>query len=245
MLPTGMAFTSGGLTSAPTVAGYYVVTATAADTSTTPITGSVNFLVDVTAAANTLTTMGLTLDANSNPLIRPSTYGVPNANVTQVLPVATAPYSFLMMPNMVPGLAIDPATGIVSTSYLTPAGVYVVVVTVTDSAATPLTNTISFPVTVLPALSSTNGESVTGTAASASASLTTIQPFTGNSLSSFTYTGLFMPQYMSVSASGVISTSHAITAGTYYVGVNVSDATLPANGSAGGSANIYIAVTLK
>lgn len=246
-LPTGMTIDSTGtITAAPTATGAYVVSATATDTSTPPVSGSLNFLLNVTGTG----LLPLALATNSSgPLIRPSTYGEANGNVTTVIPTGTAPYTFSIAPSGLAaiGISID-QNGVVSTSATTPAGVYEVVVTVTDSAGTPLTNHISFPVTVLPALLSSGGETVTG-AASTAQDLTTITALTGNSGSAITYST--NNTYGITVTNGVVHVPSTVTtAGTYYVDITATDATAPSGtgissaNAAGGVATIYVAIVL-
>lgn len=246
-LPTSMTIdgTSGAITAAPTVAGSWVVTATATDTSTPPVSGSLNFLVKV---GSPTVSMALATDAASNPLIRPSTYGVPNANVATVVATGgTAPYVYsLTSPSSLPsGISIDASTGVVS-AYGLVAGVYEVGVTATDSAGTPNTGTINFPLKVNPAMGSTAGEFVIGSAGVVNSALTTVSAATGNPGSAITYTKVNFPAWMNLDAStGVISTTSAAVAGTFYVGVTATDGTTPTHGAAGGVNTIYLAVTIQ
>jgi hypothetical protein len=238
--------TTGSITAGPSANGNWVVTASATDASATPVSGSLKFLVSVGSTA--LPTLSLTTDASSNPLIRPSTYFVPNANVaTVVANGGTAPYTFAFTtPGAIPtGLTIDPASGIVSVSGV-PAGVYEVSVTVTDSAGTPNTNTINFPVTIKPYMASSAGQSLTGAAGVANSALTQITATTGNPSSTITYSGVNFPAWMSVNSStGVISTTSSAAAGTYYVGVTATDSQIPTHGNAGASATIYLVVAIQ
>ena len=249
MLPTGMTIdgTSGAITAAPSATGAYVITATATDTSTFPVSGQVNFLVNVTGSG----LLPLVISTNSaGPLVRPSTYGTANGNVTTVIPTGTAPYTFSIAPAGLAaiGIAVD-SNGVVSTSASTPAGVYEVIVTVTDSAGTPLTNHISIPVTVLPALTSSKGETVTGTA-STTQDVTTIGALTGSGLSAVTYSTNNTSGITVGSSTGIVHVPNTVTAGTYYVDITATDATAPIGSgissanAAGGVSTIYVAVTL-
>ena len=248
MLPATMAIdaVSGAITAAPTGTGFYVVSAGATDTSAWPVSGTLNFLLDVTGGG----TLPLAISTNTaGPLLRPSTYGTANGNVTTVIPTGTAPYVFSMAPAGLAtiGITID-VNGVVSTSATTPAGVYEVVVTVTDSAGSPLTNHIAFPVTVSPALISSNGATVTGHI-STNQDLTTISTSTGSGLSVVTYST--NNTYGITVAAGLVHVPSTVTvAGTYYIDVTATDATAPVGSgisganAAGGVATIYVAVVL-
>jgi uncharacterized protein (TIGR03437 family) len=250
MLPTGMTIdgTSGVITAVPTAAGSYVVTASATDTSAFPLSGQVNFQLNVTAAGQLPV---VTSTNGSGPLIRPSTYGTANGNVTTVIPTGTAPYTFSIAPSGLAaiGIAID-SNGVVSTSALTPAGVDEVVVAVSDSASTPLTNHISFPVTVLPALTSSGGESITGHI-STNQDPTIISTVTGSGSSAVTYSTNNTYGITVGSTSGIVHVPSTVTvAGTYYVDITATDATVPSGtgisgaNAAGGVSTIYVAVVL-
>jgi hypothetical protein len=125
-----------------------------------------------------------------------------------------------------------------------------VVVAVSDSAGTPLTNHISFPVTVLPALTSSGGETVTGHV-STNQDLTTISSVTGSGSSAVTYSTNNTYGITVGSTSGIVHVPSTVTvAGTYYVDVTATDATAPSGtgisgaNAAGGVATIYVAVVL-
>ncbi len=250
MLPAGMTISgAGAITAAPTATGAYVVTTSATDTSTPPVSGSTNFLVNVSSAG--LLTLGITLDANALPLIRPSTYGTANGNVTTVIPsTGTAPYTYGIAPSglAAAGITIN-SSGVISTLAATPAGVYEVVVTVTDSLSA--TNTISLPVTVLPALTSSGGESLSGHV-STNQNVTTISAVTGNSSSAVTYSTTNASGITVGSTTGIVNVPSTITvAGTYYVDITATDATAPSgtgissSNAAGGVSTIYVAVKLQ
>jgi hypothetical protein len=125
-----------------------------------------------------------------------------------------------------------------------------VVVAVSDSAGTPLTNHISFPVTVLPALASSQGETLTGHI-STNQDLTTISAVTGSGSSAVTYSTNNTYGITVGSTSGIVHVPSTVTvAGTYYVDVTATDATAPSGtgisgaNAAGGVATIYVAVVL-
>jgi len=94
------------------------------------------------------------------------------------------------------------------------------------------------------ALTSSNGESVKGTAGQAN-TLTTIQA-TGQT-GTVTYALLNKPQaWFSIDGStGIVSTSSSAAAGTYYLTVTAADGTAAANTSANGAGTIYVAVTIQ
>ncbi|HME09561.1 MAG TPA: hypothetical protein VKG25_21055 [Bryobacteraceae bacterium] len=242
MLPTAVTIdTTGTIAGTPTSNGYYVVTANGTDASTPPVTGPVTFTLNVAAAASP---SPVTLAAST---LTPTTYPAANAGVTTITPGGgVAPYTFTVSPSV--GLTIttnSSGNGVISTPASLAAGTYEVTVTATDSTTgTALTNTIQFPLTVALALTSSNGESVKGTAGQAN-TLTTIQA-TGQT-GTVTYALLNKPQaWFSIDGStGIVSTSSSAAAGTYYLTVTAADGTAAANTSANGAGTIYVAVTIQ
>jgi hypothetical protein len=179
---------------------------------------------------------------------------VANGNVATVNATASgiAPYTYTMTPSGLAaiGITVD-ANGVVSTSASTPAGVYEVKITVADSTpVTPLTNTISFPVTVRPALASSKGESVTAKATTVNASVATISTTTGSSLSVVGYS-TNNPYAITVGGSSGIVGIPSLAAGTYYIDITATDATVPSgtgitsSNAAGGVAAIYVAIVVQ
>ena len=165
-----------------------------------------------------------------------------------MIPTGTAPYTFSIAPSGLAAIGITiNGNGVMSTSASTPAGVYEVVVSVADSAGTPLTNTISFPVTVSPALTSSAGESVTGRALTV-ANVTTVSASTGNPGSVITYS---TNNTYGITVTGGVVAVPSLAAGTYYVDVTATDAAAPSgtgissSNAAGGAGTIYVAVTLQ
>jgi hypothetical protein len=250
-LPATMAFTLGAVTTAPVATGAYYVTLNALDTGVTPnISGDLTYYMNITGP--TLTTLTL-LAPSTGTLIRPATYGVANGNVATVNATASgiAPYTYTMTPSGLAaiGIAVD-VNGVVSTSATTPAGVYELTIAVADSTPlTPLTNTISFPVTVYPALSSSKGETVTAKATTV-ANVATISTTTGSVGSAVTY-ATRNPYSITVGGSSGIIGIPSLAAGTYYIDVAATDATVPSGtgitsiNAAGGVATIYLAIVVQ
>jgi uncharacterized protein (TIGR03437 family) len=132
LLPSGLLLnaTTGLISGTPAAntSGSYTVTVTATDSAPIPVTGSKTFVVTVAGGLfMTNTVPGL------------STFGTGNAGVSTVSAsggVYPYVYSVAISGFSLPaGLAIDPATGIVTTSALTPAGSYALVVSAHDSTS--------------------------------------------------------------------------------------------------------------
>jgi hypothetical protein len=143
VLPAGLTLnaTTGVIAGDPAqyTGGNYAVTVTATDSAATPVTGASKFVITVAG--------GLYLTSTANTT---STSPTPNAAVTTVTAIGgTAPYSYAITAVSLPaGMAIDPVSGIISTSALTPSGTTTVTVTATDSANPAVTGTLVFDIVV-------------------------------------------------------------------------------------------------
>jgi hypothetical protein len=143
VLPAGLTLnaTTGVIAGNPAqyTGGNYSVTVTATDSAATPVTGGAKFVITVAG--------GLYLTSTANTT---STHPTPNAAVTTVTAIGgTAPYSYAITATSLPtGMAIDPVSGIISTTSATPAGTTTVTVTATDSANPAVTGTLIFDIVI-------------------------------------------------------------------------------------------------
>ncbi len=237
LLPAGLSLVNNGTTAAitgtpaaNTSGNNYVVTVTATDSATIPLTGTATF---------TLTVAGGLYETNTTPfgsLVAGTAHAISTITATS----GVAPYSYAITSSPVPtGMTLvtnSGATGTLGIGTTTPAGNYTVTVTGTDSTSgTPLTG--SDPVTFVVALAVTNSSlaTTTGTVGT-SVALTTISA-TGNT-GSLTYAldAVSLAKGWTIDSSGHISTTSA-TAGTYTSGstgivVTVTDGSAPTGGTA-------------
>lgn len=189
VLPAGVTInTSTGVISGTPAAnsgGSYKITVTATDSANTPVTGTVTFTISVAA--------GLFMSASGT--AGTSTFGIADSTASQILTPTggTYPYTFVLTVSQ-PSAGSAPPTGMtfvpgggtsssngaygrVETTAATPAGVYQVTVTATDSSSTPLTGSITFDVTVNMAVADTTPVTV---AASSSTTITTVSATGGS-----------------------------------------------------------------
>ncbi len=220
VLPAGVTInTSTGVISGTPGAnsgGSYKITVTATDSANTPVTGTVTFTINVAA--------GLFLSASG--VAGTSTFGVADATASQILTPTggTYPYTFVVTVSQ-PSAGSAPPTGMtfvptggtsssngsagrVVTSAATPAGVYQVTVTATDSSSTPLTGSITFDITVNMAVSYTAPASA---AAGSSTTITTVSATGGSG--SYSYT-LDPSNTTNASDLSLNSSTGVLTAGT-------------------------------
>jgi len=229
LLPFGMSLNSatGLISGTPTAntQGSYTVTVTATDSANIPVTGTSTFVVTVAG--------GLFM-TNSTPT--GSTFGAINSGVSTVSAsggVFPYVYSIAIPGHSLPtGLAIDPATGIVSTTALTPAGSYTVVVSAHDSTpGTPLTGSDTFTIVVNLAMAESTPASITGGNAGNYATISA----TGNTGTVAYTTAAALPSWASLdSSTGVLSVTSSSVTGTTSVTVIATDGTAPAAASAAG-----------
>jgi uncharacterized protein (TIGR03437 family) len=226
VLPSGLTLNSatGALSGTPAAntAGTYMVTVTATDSANIPVKGSTSF---------TLTVAGGLVVTSSGSAPFNTTFGTANANVTRATAIGGVfPYAYaITSPGTLPlGMTINPATGVVGVTALTPAGTYHVTVTSIDSTpGTPLTGSVTFDIVV--ALHLTHNSIVSGTNATAS-NITTVST-TGNT-GTITYTldaaTLALPNgWVTIDATtGIVSiTTDAPVAASTTVTVTATDST--------------------
>ncbi|MBY0502890.1 MAG: putative Ig domain-containing protein [Bryobacteraceae bacterium] len=218
VLPAGLLFNTatGAISGTPNAntSGTYQVTATAIDSANVPVTGTVSF---------TLTVAGGLVLASSTASPIAGTFGTANATVTTVSATGGVfPYTYaITTPSSLPtGMSINPATGVVAITALTPAGNYTVTVTATDSTSgTPLTGTVTFAINVGLLMTPSNTLSPT---AGTGGPVRTITATGGTG----TITYATATAGFTVDAStGVVSSTNAATAGSYTVIVTATDGT--------------------
>lgn len=220
----------------------YTVTVTATDSETIPVTGTNTFVVTVGE--------GLFL-TNSTP--GASVFGTANAAVATVTATGgLATYTYFL-PNgftTATGIAINPTTGVVSTSTTTPAGSYALAVTAYDSTTgTPIQGTLHFTIVVnLNEVLAATGTSFTaGTTTGAANTMTT----TGQGAGTLTYSldagtqALVNGGELSFSTTtGILTVNTTAVAGTTTVTITVNSSATPTDGSAGGTATQSFSLVL-
>ena len=152
LLPAGLSLApaTGVISGTPNAntAGSYSVVITATDSANVPVTGT--YSMTIVVAGGLFMTLSGTSPYNA-------TFGSPSGALTHVTATGgtygSTGYTYaITAPSTLPtGMAITSpgASGTVSTSALTPAGVYNgIVVTATDSSSTPLTGTATFAINV-------------------------------------------------------------------------------------------------
>jgi len=142
----------------------------------------------------------------------------------------TAPYRYAVTSGLMPpGLAFNPATGVISgIPNANSVGSYNITVTATDSSVpVPLTGKVTFTLVIGGGVYLTHsGTTFTVTSGTANNSLTTETPTTG--VAPFTYSiaaGGSSVTGLNISATGVVSTTAAIPAGSYNATVTATDST--------------------
>jgi uncharacterized protein (TIGR03437 family) len=239
LLPSGLSLNAatGAITGIPAAnsAGTYLVTVTATDSANVPVKGTVSF---------TLTVAGGLFLTSSGTAPYSGTFGTANANVTRVTAAGGVfPYAYaITSPGTLPtGMTINPATGVIGISALTPAGTYTVTVTSTDATAgTPLTGTITFDIAV--GLHLTKTVNVSGANGVASTITTvTAAGATGTVTYSLDAATLALPNgWVTIdSTTGAVSiTTNAPTAPSTTVTVTATDGTAAPGASAAGTGTI-------
>jgi len=266
VLPAGLTLNAAtGLisgTPAANTAGAYPITVTVSDSANIPLTGTATFTLNVagglvmTSSANTGTGTFATADTTTLPLITPTG--------------GTFPYTFAISSSPAPlGMTVVPAgctnganpctngaDAKIETAASTPAGTYVINVTATDSAATPVTGTVNaITITVAPKLTVS---STTAQAAGSGLVLVTATAQTGNINGTVVYT---LNEYTNAgdgtalgSASGLaldpstgVLTTGTASAGTYYLTITATDSGVEPQGSTafGTATTANITVTVQ
>jgi hypothetical protein len=242
LLPSGLALnaTTGAISGTPAAntAGAYVVTVTATDSANVPVTGTATF---------TLTVAGGLVLTSSGTAPYNGTFGTANAAVTSVQSTGGVyPYAYaITSPATLPtGMTINPATGVVGITALTPAGTYHVTVQGSDSTSgTPLTGTITFDVIVALQMSKTT--IVPGTSGTASTiSTVTATGATGTITYSLDATTLALGWVTINSSTGAVGiTSGAPASTTKSVTVTATDGTAAPGAASAGTGTITFNVS--
>jgi uncharacterized protein (TIGR03437 family) len=250
VLPAGLTLNPGnGLisgTPAANTAGAYPITVTVSDSANIPLTGSTTFTLNVagglvmTSSANTGTGTFATANTTTLPLITPTGGTFP---YTFAISSSPAPLGMTVVPSGCTNGAnpcTNGAAARIETAASTPAGTYVVNVTATDSAATPVTGTVNgITITVAPKMTVS---SITPQAASSGLVLVTVTAQTGNINGAVHYT---LNEYTDAgdgtalgSASGLaldpntgILTTGTAGSGTYYLTITATDTGVEPQGS--------------
>jgi hypothetical protein len=241
-LPNGLTLnTSSGLISGTPQAnsgGSYIVTVTASDSANTPVTGSTTFTLVIAGA--------LFMTSNhAGPFT--TTFGTPVGTPPTITATGGAyPYTFTLTANAGPaptGMTVS-NSGVFATTALTPAGVYAVIVTATDSNG--LTGTFSFTVTVNLNVSYTNPTPLaTGTLTNLTTTgYTTAPTYTITSYTNAlgtTYTGASAATHAStdgITVSGSAVATSSLASGTYSITVTATDNSAPGGGATGTTGSI-------
>jgi hypothetical protein len=242
LLPSGVLLgaTSGAITGTPAAntAGSYIVTVTATDSANVPVTGTVTFTLVVTG--------GLAMSAAGTPPFL-STFGTDVPAVTTVLATGgTYPYVYtITAPVTLPaGMTIDPSTGIVGITALTPAGNYHVTVLATDSSATPLTGSITFDVTVALLVTNSAPVSRVNGAGGIISTLTTTgnTGATGSLIYALDATTTALTWV--TKTGGVITATASATAGVRTVTVTVTDSVIAPGAASAGVGTVTFTMTI-
>ena len=241
LLPSGVSLSSGGALSgqpAAGTAGTYIVTVTATDSANVPVTGTSTF---------TLTVAGGLVTSSSNTAPFSATFGTASSSLTTISATGgTWPYTYaITSPLTIPtGMAVDPASGVVSTTAATPAGTYHVTVTATDSSSTPLTGAITFDIVVAMQIGD-NG--LTGGANGVASTITTVTA-TGNT-GAITYSldaaSLAVGWITIVPSTGVVAiTAAAPASSSQTVTVTATDGTAAPGAASVGKATVTFTINV-
>jgi uncharacterized protein (TIGR03437 family) len=243
LLPSGLTLNAatGAISGTPAAntAGSYVVTVTATDSANVPVKGSATF---------TLIVAGGLFMTSSGSAPYHATFGTASAALTAALATGgTYPYTYaITSPASLPaGLTVNPTSGVVGTSALTPAGTYHVTVTATDSTSgTPLTGSITFDIVVALQVSRTNPVAVT---AGSAGTITTVSA-TGNT-GTVTYAldaaTAALGWVTLNSSTGVVAVTTGSVSGTKSITVTATDGTTPANATAAGTGSVTFTMTIN
>ena len=209
-LPGGLSIDpgSGVISGSPTVAGTYPVTVTVTDSGGYSAQTTFNWTITNSVSV-------------TNPGSQSSVSGSPISELdvaaSDSLPSATLSYSD--GGTLPPGLSIDPASGAI-TGAPTTAGSYPVTVTVTDSA--DFAAQVSFTWTITNTVSVTNPGDQTSASGSAVAPLA-IAASDSSGVATLTFATSTLPAGLSLDPSSGVITGTPTTAGSYAVGITVSD----------------------
>ena len=238
VLPSGLTLNSGtgAITGTPAArtAGSYVVTVTATDSASTPVTGSVTFTLNVAG--------GLVMNSSNTPPFN-STFGTANASVTTITATGgTTPYTYaITAPASLPtGMTINSSTGVVGITAATPGGTYHVTVTATDSTSgTALTGSINFDIVI--ALNVTHG-TITNPAPGGGA-VTTVSATGNTGTVSFSVDATSAANGISIDSSGNLSSSGTTPTGSHTVTVTATDSTTATGSSVAATGTVAVTFT--
>lgn len=244
LLPSGLALSAanGQITGIPAAntGGSYAVTVTATDSANIPVSDSVIFKLSI-AGGLVLATTG------TSPYS--VTYGAGNASVTTASATGGIyPYVFAITAPATPpvGMTVNPATGLVGVSALTPAGTYHVTITATDSTtSTALTGSATFDIVV--ALSVVNTAPTAGTHSQVNANLATVSATgsTGTVTYAFDIATAATAWLAIDPATGIVSTTNAAVAGTKSVTVLATDGTTAPHAASAGVGAVTFTITIN
>jgi uncharacterized protein (TIGR03437 family) len=238
LLPSGLTLdaSSGAISGMPAANtnGTYIVTVTATDSATIPVTGTVTFTLSIGA--------GLVMSASGSAPFH-GTFGTANATVTTVGATGgVGPYTYaITAPSSLPaGLSIGSSTGIVAYTAQTPASTYHVTVTATD--ANGLTGNVTFDIAIALHVTQGSVSSVSGTNGGSVVSLTV----TGNTGAlSFAIDSTSTTNGFAIDSSGNLTLgSGSLSAGPYSVTVTITDGTAATGAASAGSGTTVVSVTV-
>ena len=223
-------------TPAANTAGSYAVTITATDSANVPLTGTYSMTI-VVAGGLYMT------DSGTSPYS--ATFGTASPSLMTVTATGgTYPYTYaITAPATAPaGMAIS-NSGVVSTTALTPAGIYNgIVITATDSSSTPLTGTSTFQINVGLQMTHTTPTAQTG---NGSGILTTVTAAGGSGTIVYTLDSASTTAGFTIDGSGNLEPTTA-SSGTYTVIVTATDSVTMAPGATGfGTGTTTVSVTVN
>lgn len=243
LLPSGLAIdpTTGAISGTPAAntGGTYSITVTATDSANVPLTGSVSF---------TLTVAGGLFMSKSGSSPYSATFGTADSAFTTI--VATGgvyPYTYaITQPTSLPaGLTINSSSGAISTTALTPAGNYSIIVTATDSTTgTPLTGTITLTLDVALDVSKTTLGSPTGGNAGA---ITTVSAtgYTTSVSYALDSTTAGLGWVTINSGTGAVAVTSSSVTGNYPVTVTATSGAAPTDHATAGTGTIQFTMVIQ
>jgi len=221
-------------------AGTYYITVTATDGASFPVSGTVSFTLTVNG--------GLMMTMSSPGPFNTLTFGTPDAAINPQVDATggTFPYTFALTapsPTLPKEMTINPATGIVGISDLTPAGTYNVTVEATDSTLpTPLKGTINFVVKVNLAM---NHDTINSVTEASGGTITTFTPAGGTGGYTYDLDTTSKNLGFAISNGGVVSYTHGTASATSYtLQVTATAGSAPTGGTAA-TTTVPINVTLQ
>lgn len=238
LLPSGLTLNTadGGITGTPAAntSGSYLLTVTATDSANVPVSGSVNFTLQIAG--------GLVLSSSETAPFT-GTFGTANANITTISAAGGVfPYTYaITTPASLPiGMAIS-SGGALSVTDATPAGTYNLNIRATDSTSgTPLVGNLSL--TYTHALNMTNTTPASLDAATSGA-VTTVSA-TGQS-GTLTYSMAAATGFTFNAGTRVVSyTGGTLAAGNYSVVVTATDSASATGATGNATRALTIPITI-